>query len=41
MVERSKLNHNRRLFLQYDKNGNLLNQYPSVTIAALKNGYNF
>lgn len=30
-----------KIVLQYDRNGNLLNQYPSVTIAALKNGYNF
>lgn len=29
-----------KVVLQYDKDGNLLNQYPSATIAALKNGYN-
>lgn len=29
-----------KIVLQYDKDGNLLNQYPSATIAALKNGYN-
>ena len=29
-----------KVVLQYDRNGNLLNQYPSVTIAALQNGYN-
>ena len=29
-----------KVVLQYDRSGNLLNQYPSATIAALKNGYN-